>query len=138
MLIYIYNIDIQKCSCIHYTNPHSPFPHSPFTHPPFPGTAALVNYPLWRSSVIRQSGYLPSTASTLELYSHAFKPPYKGVVTVIGGMTWARAGIFFGSDKIKGFFEERGIKGGQGERGGREIEVKRRGGWEMGVDHNTR
>jgi len=77
------------------------------------GVAALINYPLWRSSVIRQSGYLPSTATTLELYSHAFRPPFPGVLTVVGGMTWARAAIFYGSDSLKGYFTERGIRGGQ-------------------------
>jgi len=28
-------------------------------------------------------------------------------------MTWARAAIFYGSDSLKGYFTERGIRGGQ-------------------------
>jgi hypothetical protein len=35
------------------------------------------------------------------LYKLALSPPYRGVVAVVGGMTWARAGIFYGSDVIK-------------------------------------
>jgi len=31
-------------------------------------------------------------------YVYAFAPPYKGMVGVITGMTWARAAIFWGSD----------------------------------------
>ena len=87
----------------------------------YTGFAAIVNYPLWRSSVLRQSGYLPSTTTTLKLYSHAFTPPYKGIVTVIGGMTWARAGIFYMSDTLKANFEQRGVKGGQGEEASFEL-----------------
>ena len=34
-------------------------------------------------------------------YVAALKPPYKGVVATIGGMTWARAFIFYGSYRGK-------------------------------------
>lgn len=77
------------------------------------GVAATINYPLWRASAIGQSGFrvqaehsvismgrrfqvlLPSTFGP---YLYAFKPPYKGVLATVGGMTWARAAIFWGSD----------------------------------------
>lgn len=61
--------------------------------------AAILNYPLWRVSAIGQSGFKYRQAQgTLQVYLEAFKPPYKGIGTVVFGMTWARAAIFYGSD----------------------------------------
>ena len=40
----------------------------------------------------------------------AMKPPYKGVVAVMAGMTWARAAIFWGSDCGKDALLQRGIE----------------------------
>lgn len=76
--------------------------------------AAMINYPLWRASAIGQSGFRfsPSSSSTiggnagrgiialhpsLQPYAYAFAPPYKGMMAVMLGMTWARAFIFYGS-----------------------------------------
>jgi len=74
--------------------------------------AATINYPLWRASAIGQSGYevashhIASGSGTLirQLpkpmlhFVYAFQPPYKGMLATVGGMTWARAAIFYGSD----------------------------------------
>jgi len=68
--------------------------------------AAAINYPLWRASAVGQSGFvvqnlhvvgirLPQALST---YVYGFLPPYKGLVATVGGMTYARAAIFWGSD----------------------------------------
>lgn len=68
--------------------------------------AAAINYPLWRASAMGQSGFvvrnlqvasirLPHFVST---YVYGFLPPYKGLVATVGGMTYARAAIFWGSD----------------------------------------
>jgi len=81
--------------------------------------AAVINYPLWRASALGQSGFRV-TASSLQStvpavpgrlvnmlppsvtqYLHAFAPPYKGMIATIIGMTWARAAIFWGSDRGK-------------------------------------
>eukprot|EP00298_Acanthocystis_sp_HF-20_P026143 c3898_g1_i1.p1 GENE.c3898_g1_i1~~c3898_g1_i1.p1 ORF type:complete len:288 (+),score=117.65 c3898_g1_i1:16-879(+) len=78
------------------------------------GVSALVNFPLWKVSALAQSGFKPqvptsgfgallapyskTVATAFGFYMHAFKPPYKGVIYVLGGMTWARGAIFFGSD----------------------------------------
>lgn len=35
---------------------------------------------------------------TVSAYLHAFAPPYRGMMTTVLGMTWARAAIFWGSD----------------------------------------
>jgi hypothetical protein len=43
-------------------------------------------------------------------YAAALKPPYKGVLSTIGGMTWARAFIFYGSHAGKQALEERGVQ----------------------------
>lgn len=76
------------------------------------GVAATINYPLWRASAIGQSGFhvqghhhiitigrrgwhIPSIFGP---YVYAFKPPYKGMLATVSGMTWARAAIFWGSD----------------------------------------
>eukprot|EP00934_Nitzschia_sp_Nitz4_P000415 Nitzschia sp. Nitz4//scaffold199_size41809//10970//11824//NITZ4_007447-RA/size41809-processed-gene-0.57-mRNA-1//-1//CDS//3329540552//415//frame0 len=69
--------------------------------------AATINYPLWRASAIGQSGFTVATArgplavlpSFLSPYVYAFAPPYKGAVATVLGMTWARAAIFWGSDR---------------------------------------
>jgi len=83
--------------------------------------AACINYPLWRASAMAQSGFTVTGATSIggggsgtisfignsllrrvpsfiTPYVYAFAPPYKGMVGVITGMTWARAAIFWGSD----------------------------------------
>jgi len=78
--------------------------------------AAIVNYPLWRASALSQSGFkvalhsnLASSApSTLAPYLYAFSPPYKGLVATVFGMSWARAAIFYGSDRGKEILASRG------------------------------
>jgi len=79
--------------------------------------AAAINYPLWRASAIGQSGFtvtlsssslvggsstsrsiLRSIPPSISPYVYAFAPPYKGMIGVVAGMTWARAAIFWGSD----------------------------------------
>ena len=66
------------------------------------GCAAIVNYPLWKASAVAQSGFdarlgvegrLRSLLAPLD--AHA----YKGLIPVVSGMTWARAVIFYGSDR---------------------------------------
>jgi hypothetical protein len=70
--------------------------------------AAVINYPLWRASAIGQSGFtvslrgagmLSSVPPSISPYIYAFAPPYKGMVATVVGMTWARAAIFWGSDR---------------------------------------
>lgn len=81
--------------------------------------AAVINYPLWRASALGQSGFRVTASSLLNTvpavpgrlvtilprsivqYLHAFAPPYKGMFATIVGMTWARAAIFWGSDRGK-------------------------------------
>ena len=68
--------------------------------------AAAINYPLWRASSIAQSGFALDAIEILSLrvptilapYVYAFCPPFKGMLTTVAGMTWARAAIFWGSD----------------------------------------
>jgi len=70
--------------------------------------AATVNYPLWRSAAIGQSGFrvaaqLGSVTVPHHLapYVYGFLPPYKGMIATVFGMTWARAAIFWGSDYLR-------------------------------------
>jgi Mitochondrial carrier protein len=75
--------------------------------------AAVLNYPLWRASAVGQSGFQVASMSiggvgvpaTLTPYIYAFAPPYRGLVGVVLGMTWARAAIFWGSDRGKDFLK---------------------------------
>ena len=75
--------------------------------------AAVLNYPLWRASAVGQSGFQVAAISiggvgvpsTLRPYVYAFAPPYRGLVGVVLGMTWARAAIFWGSDYGKDFLQ---------------------------------
>lgn len=67
--------------------------------------AATVNYPLWRSAAIGQSGFQVAAnvagmrvPTSLAPYVYGFLPPYKGMVATVFGMTWARAAIFWVSD----------------------------------------
>lgn len=62
------------------------------------GTSALAFFPLWKAAAIGQSGYEVAGSSPLQKYLQAMKPPWRGSLVVIGGMTWARAAIFYGSD----------------------------------------
>jgi hypothetical protein len=69
--------------------------------------AAVINYPLWRASAIGQSGFVVSfrggmlsrVPPSISPYIYAFAPPYRGMVATVLGMTWARAAIFWGSDR---------------------------------------
>lgn len=79
----------------------------------------MINYPLWRASAIGQSGFHVTShqvsilsrinTSTLPKFAmqflFAFQPPYKGMLATVGGMTWARAAIFYGSDVGKDFLK---------------------------------
>ena len=48
---------------------------------------------------IAQSGFKVDGATALDrFFKTAFKPPFRGTVATIGGMAWARAAIFYGSD----------------------------------------
>ena len=80
------------------------------------GMAACLNYPLWRASAVGQSGFRVASVNVLGVgklpaalspYVYAFAPPYKGMVGVVLGMTWARAAIFWGSDYGKDVLIER-------------------------------
>jgi hypothetical protein len=84
--------------------------------------AAAVNYPLWRASAIGQSGFVVHDVQhrhiagirvppALSPYIYACRPPYKGVLATVSGMTWARASIFWGSD----FGRDRLRQAGYGE-----------------------
>ncbi|CAM9304059.1 unnamed protein product [Ectocarpus sp. 13 AM-2016] len=75
------------------------------------GVAAIINFPLWRAAAIGQSGFDRTTnmgSNFFQRYLEALKPPYKGVAATIIGMTWARAFIFYGSDRGKRKLEELG------------------------------
>lgn len=64
----------------------------------------LVNYPLWKASAINQSGFIAPAhgmKGRFDNFLRAIAPPYRGVPAVIGGMTWARAMIFYGSDHYR-------------------------------------
>jgi hypothetical protein len=81
--------------------------------------AAAINYPLWRASAMAQSGFavalrggnplLASIPASMSPYVYAFAPPYKGMVGVVLGMTWARAAIFWGSDRGREVLRKQGI-----------------------------
>merc|ERR1740127_448012 len=63
------------------------------------GVSALAFFPFWKAAAIGQSGYHVQGAGYWQKYFEAMKPPWRGSVVVIGGMTWARAAIFYGSDR---------------------------------------
>jgi hypothetical protein len=75
--------------------------------------AAILNYPLWRASALGQSGFRVVASHnlppSLAPYLYAFSPPYKGLVATVMGMSWARAAIFYGSDRGKEYMESMGF-----------------------------
>jgi len=76
--------------------------------------SAALNYPLWRASAVGQSGFFVTAVGTppsslspvLAPFVQAFSPPYKGMGATIAGMTWARAAIFYGSDRGREILRE--------------------------------
>jgi len=78
--------------------------------------AAAINYPLWRASAVGQSGFAVrmsiagnTVPPSISPYLYAFSPPYKGMVATVVGMTWARAAIFWGSDRGREILQKRGV-----------------------------
>lgn len=73
--------------------------------------AAVLNFPLWKASAMAQSGFqeVGSSTSYSSAYLAALRPPYKGVVSVVCGMTWARFAIFYGSDVGRAALEDGGV-----------------------------
>lgn len=63
------------------------------------GVSALLTFPFWKAAAIGQSGYQFDAKTALGRYFQAARPPWKGSLVVVSGMTWARACIFFGSDE---------------------------------------
>ncbi|CAM9220711.1 unnamed protein product [Choristocarpus tenellus] len=71
--------------------------------------AACINFPLWKASAMGQSGFDKGIqGGILKRYIEGLKPPYRGVTATVLGMTWARAFIFYGSDRGKVALEDRG------------------------------
>jgi len=60
--------------------------------------SAFAFFPFWKAAAIGQSGYHVQGSGYWQKYFEAMKPPWRGSMVVIGGMTWARAAIFYGSD----------------------------------------
>jgi Mitochondrial carrier protein len=107
-------------------NPSSTAKDHPIEYLVGSAAAAIVNFPLWRASAFAQSGFsINKTASSTAAasivsssraasaalsspYVHAFFPPYKGMVGVVAGMTWARAAIFWGSDYGRSYMKQHG------------------------------
>ncbi|KAJ1456695.1 hypothetical protein M885DRAFT_517114 [Pelagophyceae sp. CCMP2097] len=75
------------------------------------GLAALINFPLWKASAIAHSNYKVHAAGWRAAYAEACSPPYRGAAAVVGGMTWARAAIFYGSDVGGAWLRRRGWTG---------------------------
>ena len=76
------------------------------------GMAAIVNFPLWRAAAIAQSGFVIEGPTVLSRYLKVLSPetmPYRGVFATVFGMTWARAAIFYGSDKGKHWMLDKNI-----------------------------
>ncbi|EGD83003.1 hypothetical protein PTSG_03639 [Salpingoeca rosetta] len=73
------------------------------------GAAAVVNFPLWKASAMGQSGYTLHAKTMYGRMLESLQPPWRGVFAVMGGMTWARAAIFYGSDKGRHLLQAAGV-----------------------------
>merc|ERR1719414_2691853 len=76
------------------------------------GVSALAFFPLWKAAAIGQSGYAVAGHGYWQKYLKAMKPPWRGSLVVIGGMTWARAAIFYGSDSGSRYLKAQGYSTG--------------------------
>lgn len=85
----------------HSNNPSSYFAAS--------AVSALTFFPLWKAAAIGQSGYEVAGQTYWQKYFQAMKPPWRGSLAVIGGMTWARAAIFYGSDTGSAWMRSQGF-----------------------------
>jgi len=82
--------------------------------------AATGCYPLWRSAAMGQSGFRVAAVqvggmtvpAAFAPYVHGFLPPYKGMLATVGGMTYARAAIFYFSDVGRAALLARGYSEG--------------------------
>ena len=76
------------------------------------GCAAIVNYPLWKASAIAQSGFDAriGVSGRARALLAPLAPPYKGLIPVVSGMTWARAAIFYGSDRGAAALRAAGVR----------------------------
>ncbi|CAE8686980.1 unnamed protein product [Polarella glacialis] len=72
------------------------------------GISAFLGFPLWKAAAISQSGYEMTAASPMKRYLQALRPPWRGCFNVVAGMTWARASIFFGSDRGRQWLQRSG------------------------------
>lgn len=59
--------------------------------------------------VLQSNNFASSVPPSLAPYFYAFSPPYKGGLGTIMGMSWARAAIFYGSDRGKEVLESMGV-----------------------------
>jgi hypothetical protein len=75
------------------------------------GVAALINFPLWKASAVGQAGFVLHSQTAIGRYFEALRPPWRGAVPVVLGMTWARAAIFYGADVGRIYLKERGVDG---------------------------
>lgn len=87
----------------------APASSSPVTYFAASGVSALAFFPLWKAAAIGQSGYEVAGKGYWQKYFEAMKPPWRGSLVVIGGMTWARAAIFYGSDTGSQYMKQQGF-----------------------------
>jgi len=87
----------------------APASSSPITYFSASGVSALAFFPLWKAAAIGQSGYEVAGKGYWQKYFEAMKPPWRGSLVVIGGMTWARAAIFYGSDVGSLYMRQQGF-----------------------------
>lgn len=72
------------------------------------GISAFICFPLWKAAAVSQSGFAMKSTSPARRYWEAAKPPWRGCLNVVFGMSWARAAIFYGSDRGKRCLEDLG------------------------------
>mmetsp|Transcript_89002 Transcript_89002/g.288245 ORF Transcript_89002/g.288245 Transcript_89002/m.288245 type:complete len:277 (+) Transcript_89002:36-866(+) len=70
--------------------------------------SAFVTFPFWKAATIGQSGYALTASSAFGRLLEVVRPPWRGSLVVVSGMTWARAAIFFGSDEGARWLRQRG------------------------------
>lgn len=68
----------------------------------------MINFPLFKSSAMAQTGYPLRSKTLFGKMIESMQPPWRGALTVIAGMSWARAAIFYGSEIGRSYLKKQG------------------------------
>eukprot|EP00927_Polykrikos_kofoidii_P022227 TRINITY_DN20803_c0_g1_i2.p1 TRINITY_DN20803_c0_g1~~TRINITY_DN20803_c0_g1_i2.p1 ORF type:complete len:298 (+),score=44.27 TRINITY_DN20803_c0_g1_i2:55-948(+) len=70
--------------------------------------ASLMCFPLWKAAAIAQSGYALDGRTFITRSVEALRPPWRGFLNVVLGMTFARSSVLFGAEEGRRVLRDKG------------------------------